>query len=122
MYEGFFVVILSCNCISRLTSNLDVPINRTCKCLPKTRERIIRFRPSISLCRALFCLLVHAIMLFAKKGSLFSLQFFLLPPCYTCHHFHGSRVGKFISVSVTICMMMCLLKAFLYCRRLYQCK
>ena len=120
MYEDFFVVILSCNCISRLTSNLDVPINRTCKCLPKTRERIIRFRPSISLCRALFCLLVHAIMLFAKKGSLFSLHF--LPPCYTCHHFHGSRVGKFISVSVTICMMMCLLKAFLYCRRLYQCK
>ena len=56
---------------------------------------------------------VHAIMLFAKKGSLFffsSVRFFF-PPCYTCHHFHGSRVGKFISVSVTICMMMCLLKA-----------
>ena len=52
-------------------------------------------------------------MLFAKKGSLFffsSVRFFF-PPCYTCHHFHGSRVGKFISVSVTICMMMCLLKA-----------
>ena len=82
VYEGSLVVILSCNCISRLTSNLDVPINRTCKCLPKTRERIIRFRPSISLCRALFCLLVHAIMLFAKKGSLFSLQFFFASMLY----------------------------------------
>ena len=58
----------------------------------------------------------HAIMLFAKKGSVFfrkSLLFWLLfavllcYSCYTCHHFHGPRVGKFISVSVTICMMMC---------------